>query len=126
MKYAITGLVLLLAGCAMKQPIEGRADLYIPAQVNLTSADLQGRTAFSPPMLVRRNGILYVTVPVRAASDLNLLVDYRYTFLNEQGMPIYQSSWMAKTLASRVWTEIAFNSMTADASDFRMDLRYSQ
>jgi hypothetical protein len=75
----------------------------------------------------RNGGILFVTVPIRSASNLDLHVDYRVTFLNQAGSPIYQSGWTGgTTLVRNVFSEIQFNSPSADAADFRLDLRYSQ
>jgi hypothetical protein len=124
----LAGLLLSpLAGCGIKQPIEGRKDPYVPKQVNLAEPDLQRRTAFREPIVTRRDGLLFVTLPVRAASDQNLHLDYRYTFFDQNGQILEETGWLAhKTLVSRLWTEIRFNSIHQEAADFRVDLRYSR
>ena len=77
MKYAILTLILLSLGCAVRPPIAGRADPYQHHQVNFADPDLANRTAVAPPMTERRNGLLYVTVPVRSSVNRDLHVDYR-------------------------------------------------
>jgi hypothetical protein len=130
MRYARFGLVLtvlvLLGGC-VKAPIEPRADPYVPPQINIADADLANRTAFLPVRTERRNGILYVTVPARAASNLDLHVDYKYTFLDENGMPVDETGWIGGTTLTRnSYTYIRFNSTNANAADFHLQLRYAQ
>ncbi len=129
MRYACFGLfVLMLAGCnQVTPPIEGRADPYPANQINLASQDLRDKTAISPPIVDRRNGILFVTVPIRSASNLDLHIDYRVTFFNTNGSILYQGSWEAlPTLIHNVPSEVRFNSTTSEAADWRLDLRYSR
>jgi hypothetical protein len=127
MKYLMLSLILLAAGCGVNKPIEGRADPYAPAQIHFADADLANKTAVSPPIMERRNGILYVTVPIRSAVNLDLHVDYKVSFFNEAGAPIEQSGWTGgTTLVSNTPSYIKFNSMSANAHDFQMDVRWSQ
>ena len=129
MRYACFGLlVLMLAGCnQVTAPIEGRADPYPANQINLASQDLRDKTAISPPIVDRRDGILYVTVPIRSASNYDLHVDYKVTFFNSNGSIIYQGSWeQMPTLIHNVPSELRFNSLTAEAADWRLDLRYAR
>lgn len=129
MRYACFGLlVLMLAGCTeVTPPIEGRADPYPANQINLASQDLRDKTAISPPVVDRRNGNLFVTVPIRSASSYDLRLDYRVTFFNSNGSIIYQGLWEAMPLlVHNVPSEVRFNSMTSEAADWRLDLRYSR
>lgn len=115
------------AGCSGKAPITGRADPYISEQIHLTNDDLADKTRLSPPSMERRNGILYVTVPIRSAVDKDLHVDYRVTFFNELGTPIENTNWMGgTTLYARTPQYIRFNSTSANAANFQMDIRWSQ
>ena len=125
-RYALYALVLLAAGCGVKPPIEPRMDPNLPAHYSFASEDLRSKTAIGLANQRRVNGILYVTVPVRSASNYDLYVDYRITFLNSEGAVIYQGPWESKTLVRNVFEEITFNSPDANAADWRMDLRYSQ
>lgn len=128
MRYAICSLILVLAGCGVRPPIEGRADPYLPPQITLASPELANFTAIGVPIIERRNGgILYVTVPIRSASDYDLHIDYRVTFLDRIGHPIYQSGWEGgKTLVRNIPDQITFNSPTPQAADWHLDLRYAQ
>ncbi|MGA2496276.1 MAG: hypothetical protein ABSH20_00960 [Tepidisphaeraceae bacterium] len=129
MRYACFGLlVLMLAGCnQVTPPIEGRADPYPASQINLASQDLRDKTAISPPIVDRRNGILFVTVPIRSASNYDLHIDYRVTFFSTNGSILYQGPWEPmQTLIHNVPSELRFNSTTSEAADWRLDLRYSR
>lgn len=127
MRYAMLGLMLFASACEVRSPVEARMDPYAPSQISFASQDLRSRTAVGLPRTERRNGILYVTVPIRAASEHDLHIDYRVTFFNEQGTPIYRGQWeQGPTLESNVFSEITFNSPSGDAADFRLDVRYAQ
>lgn len=117
----------LLTGC-VRPPIEGRFDPYSPPQVAFASPGLANKTAVGFPIMRRDNGgILHVTVPIRSASDYDLRVDYRVTFLDDRGAPIYQGGWEAAPVLERnIPSEIQFKSPTANAADFRLDVRYSE
>lgn len=116
-----------LTACGVKPPIEGRADPFLPVQITLADPDLANKTAIGVPIMERRSGILYVTVPIRSASGYDLRIDQRWSFLNAQGRPIYQGSWEGgKKLVSNVQDSIGANSLSGDAADFRLELRYSE
>jgi hypothetical protein len=122
-----TGGVLALAGC-VKPPIEGRLDPYPASQIHFASKDLRDHTAVGTPNATRDDSgnILYITVPVRAATDRELHVDYRVTFLNKNGQPLNQTGWFTRTLAPNVPDYITVNSLGSRAADFQMDFRYAQ
>lgn len=130
MKKTLLSSVLMLAavaGCGVKSPVDARKDPYIPRQIQLTEGDLRRNTAFGQPLVSRdQAGLLFVTVPLRAATELTLHVDYRATFFDSTGRPIQQTGWFSKTLYPQVYDHIAANSMSPDAADFEIDLRYSR
>jgi hypothetical protein len=126
---SLVALTLLIApGCGVKPTIEGRQDPYAPAQIMFASKDLRSKTAVSAPSVARDDtgGILHVTVPIRAATNLQLYVDYRTTFFDRNGQQISQTGWTRKTLAPNVPDRIVVNSMGPSAADFQIDLRYAQ
>ena len=125
---SIIALLFLLTACGVKPPIEGRQDPYHSPQISFASADLANRTAVGIPQMDRKEGILYVAVPIRSADNTDLHIDYRVTFLDERGNPIGSpSGWTGgTTLESNIPSFIRFNSHTADAADFKLDLRYAQ
>src|SRR4030095_6937143 len=127
MRYALLLVFLAVGGCGVRAPIEGRADPYTPAQVHFASADLANKTAVLPPVMERKNGILYVTVPVRSAVSRDLHVDYRITFFNDVGAPIDQTNWIGgTTLVANTPSYIKFNSVSGNAADFQLDLRWAE
>jgi hypothetical protein len=128
MKYAtILSLLLILAAGCVNPPVAGRADPYPPHQINLNSKDLANKTAVGQPVMERRDGLLFVTVPIRSTVDQNLHIDYRITFLNENGAPIYHGSWEGGTVLVRnVPSYIRFNSTSANAADFQLDIRWAE
>ena len=120
-------MTLLLAGC-VKPPIEGRLDPYPANQVHFASKDLRDNTAVGTPEASRDDAgnILYITVPIRAATNRELHVDYRVTFFDRNRQVLNQTGWFTRTLAPNVPDYITVNSMGARAADFQMDLRYAQ
>ena len=121
-------LALILASGCVKAPIEGRLDPYESKQIHFASADLKRRTAVGMPNAQRDDAgnILYITVPVRAATDTELHVDYRVTFFDRNGQVLNQTGWFTRTLAPNVPDYVTVNSMGGRAADFQMDLRWAQ
>ncbi len=120
-------LLAILSGC-VKAPIEGRQDPYAPSQIMFASKDLRNNTAVSAPSVSRdeAGGILHITVPIRAATNKQLYVDYRTTFFDRNNQQISQTGWTRKTLAPNVPDRIVVNSMGPTAADFQIDLRYAK
>lgn len=131
MKRVLVMLVVgTILGCqSVPAPVPGRADPYVPEQINIAEKALRQRTAFQQPRVVRdaETDILHVSVPARATTDQQLYVEYRTVFLDEHGMEINpDAAWVRKTLAPNVWTTLTANSTTPRAADFRMDIRYGR
>jgi uncharacterized protein YcfL len=128
MRYLGAVLILITTGCAVREPIAGRADPYRPHQINFADPDLANKTAVDVPRTERRNGLLYVTVPVRSSVNRDLHVDYRVTFFDENGIPIEGPTlWTSgPTLIANTPSYIQFNSISGNAANFQLDLRYAQ
>lgn len=122
----LSGLALV-SGCVEK-PIPGRADPHAPLQIDFTDDDLANRTAVGTPIVNRdaEGQLVHVTVPIRAATDKQLYIDYRVTFLDAYGQQVSATGWLNKTLAPNVYDQITFNSLSPRAADFRVDLRYAK
>jgi hypothetical protein len=120
-------LALVTVGC-LKAPIEGRQDPYAPSQIMFASKDLRNNTAVSTPSVARDDvgGILHITVPIRAATNKQLYIDYRTTFFDRNNQQISQTGWTRKTLAPNVPDRIVVNSMGPTAADFQIDVRYAK
>ena len=125
---AITALTLA-AGCVqhVSPPIVPRTDPFVPDQIHMTSDDLRQVTAVQPPIVKRDDsGLIFVTVPIRAATDSKLYVDYRVTFFDRGGEVISKSPWTPKTLPPNIPDQIMFNSSSSRAVDFQVDLRFAE
>jgi len=119
-------LLALTSGC-VKPPIEARQDPYLPSQVMMASKDLRKKTAVQAPAVSRDEaGILHVTLPIRAATDLQLYIDYRTTFFDRNGQEVSRTNWTTKTLAPNVPDRIVVSSMGPSAADFQIDVRYAK
>ncbi len=120
--------LLICSGCGVKAPIEGRQDPYASSQIMFASKSLRNDTAVNTPSVSRdeAGGILHITVPIRAATNLQLYIDYRTTFFDRNGQQISQTGWTRKTLAPNVSDRIVVNSMGPTAADFQIDLRYAK
>ena len=120
-------LTLMLATGCVKAPLEGRLDPHESKQIHFANADLRRRTAVGMPTAQRdeAGNILYLTVPVRAATDTELHVDYRVTFFDRNGQVLNQTTWFTRTLSPNVPDYITVNAMGPRAADFQMDLRWA-
>jgi len=126
MKYfALIPLFVILAGCGVKKPIEGRADPYPAGQVNFSNAILRDETTLSTPIATRDDvgNILRITVPLRSTTNQQLYIDYRASFFDRNGQLLSQSGWFTKTLTPNVPDSIIANSGSPLAADFRIDIR---
>jgi hypothetical protein len=128
-KFLIPLVAMSLAAGCIKPPVEARLDPYQPSQVEISDPDLRSHTTVGTPTAQRdREGnILYVTVPIRAATDRQLHVDYRVKFFDKGGQVLSETGWYARTLAPNVFDYITVSAGTAPrAADFQMDFRYSR
>ena len=131
MNKALLCLSLLAApaGCNTQPPIDARQETFDFRQVQLADENLRRNTRFGEPRVTRDPaGLLFVTVPVRATINETLYVQYRATFLDENGQPLPGSptTWFDKTLNPRVPETVSVNSTSPRAADFRIDFRYAR
>jgi hypothetical protein len=120
-------LALVLVGC-VKPPVEARLDPYGASQIQMASKELRDDTAVGTPVASRdeAGNILYITVPIRAATWQQLYVDYRVTFFDKNHQQLNQTGWFTKVLTPNVPDSITVNSTTSRAADFQVDFRYSK
>jgi hypothetical protein len=130
----VLGLSMIAAaGCNTVPPYkEGRAERYAPPQVIFTgpeAEDLQSWTAVDVPILTRDpSDLLFVNLPIRATGNKVLHTQYRVSFLNRTGEPLPGSptGWLRKDLEPGAREMIRFNSTSARAADFQLELRYAR
>ncbi len=128
LKYPLILLgLVVLSGCGVEPPLQGRQDPYPPPQITFVDGDLRKMTPVGMPILTRdEGGLLHVAVPIRADTDRTLFIDYRATFVDRNGQLLSQSSWLPKVLSPHVPDQIMVNSMSPRAADFQLDIRYSK
>ena len=126
----LTLTLLLGVGCqrGVLPPLEGGDDPYGRRQIMIADEDLRNRTSVGRPLVSRDEpgNLLYVTLPITAATNRELTIQYRATFFDESGAPINSTTWFRKTLSPRVTDSISVNSTSPRAADFQIDLRYAK
>lgn len=125
------GLALVGAaqGCNTQAPVDPRQETYLPRQIQIADNNLRRVTRFGEPQVTRDSaGLLYVTVPLRATINETIYVQYRVTFLDENGQPLPGSptSWFDKPLTPRVFESVSVNSTSPRAAQFTVDFRYAR
>ena len=116
----------LAAGCSgSKRPYTAREDPYGPSTIQLADRRMQRLLRFDQPRTSRDDaGLLYVSVPVRAATKRPQIVNYRFTFLDDSGRELPGSGvYQTTTLESNVFQTIQGNSTSPQAADYRLDIR---
>jgi hypothetical protein len=113
-----------LTGCE-KPPITPQAELYPAGQIHLSSDELQSLTAVGTPQVTRDpvGNLVIVSVPIRAATDKRLYVDYRVHFFDKDRIELYQTSWLPKELEPNTPDQVRVESTTPRATDFQIDFR---
>lgn len=129
-KNTLLGLMLAglitagASGCRTEAPVTGRAETYDHPWLTVGSGDLRTKTRIGEARRVRdENGLLFVSVPVRNTSDLQLYVAYRVTFFDRDQMElsVYRGTI---TLPPNAIREAKANSTTPRAKSFQMELNY--
>lgn len=124
--FSACALLLLVAGC-VKPPNLGRADPYAMSQITFAEDSLQRLTAVGTPIVSRpaETNLLTVTVPVRAASNRRLFVEYQGLFFDDTGVEIDRTAWMNKTLEPNVQDVVTVRSANPRSTAFRIAFRYA-
>jgi len=122
----LVGAPLLLVGCggSPDAPITGRADRFEQPWLQLGSQNLRVDTVVGDARPVRdANGIFRVSVPVRNVTDLELHIDYTYTFTDENGTEVNRYPGVLH-IPSRQTAEAVGNASSPAATKFRLALSY--
>ena len=123
--------LLALSSCASPNPeptpfhneINGSQMVIFSGQDDLSSHIALGTLSKSTDT----NGLLHVILPVHNSSDLDLYLDYRVTYFDENHTPIdLPGPWETKTLHSNRSEFIQVNASTPRARDFQIELRWAR
>jgi uncharacterized protein YcfL len=122
---ALLAPLLVLAGCAASGP---PAPQYLPTHINIRDTELDSELTRLPVTVdVDPSGFMSVTVPLRSEADFILKVDYRFTFLDAQGLPINADpAWMPMALEPGVVENLIGTCPMPGAADFVVDVRPEQ
>ena len=129
MRFLLIPFALLLIGCdnIVLPTVEGRNDPYDAKQVHFSNEELRRDTAVGRPTVTRdQSGLMFVTVPIRDATDVRLYVDYRVTFFDQNRQEISKTTWFTKILEPRTPDQVTVNSTSPNAVDFQVDFRYAK
>lgn len=124
----ITLLLVTLAGCnRTKAPYNVNADPYLPEQVQVADRRLAGRLAFQNPRADRDEaGLLFVTVPVRAATNRPQIIQYRVTFFDETGRPLPGGEYKRQDLESNTFAYLQGTSTSPRADSYQVEIRQAR
>ncbi len=119
-----------LAGCdTVRAPYAPGGD-QLPAsnypKVAFLDKELSGMLVVDPSIVVvdRPEGRpMKVTVPLRSVVDFTMKVQYQYTWRDALGRPVGESGWKFTRVEPRVQVPFQANAITADAADWRLEVR---
>ena len=126
----LAGVILVAAGVGgCTDPITANQDPIMQyPQVHMESYYLQQWTRVQPPITSRVGaGQLHVTVAIRNLTDSDMGLDYKYYFTGPSGSMVEnETGWKLVTIPRKGISQIEFTSLSADARDFRVELRQRQ
>lgn len=130
-KWALLGLVAVvgavMAGCT--DPIVPGQDAFVQyPQVQVDSYWLQTWTRVQPPVATRMGaGQLQVDIPIRNLTDSDLNLDFKYYFTDKNGVPVENpDSWVHTRVPRKGIGTIEFQSLSAMAQDFHVEIRVAK
>ena len=130
---AIALLPLSFIGCGSEPPpSDGPAspmgEGMGPMHVVCTSTALARSTAVGP--IVRTTdaaGLMHLSVPIRAVTDGDITVNYRFTFTDANHASVDEPvGWQTRTLHAGTFEHVDGVAPSPQAADFELDLRYAQ
>ncbi|MEM7227589.1 MAG: YcfL family protein [Planctomycetota bacterium] len=139
MKQYAMGLVLvtMVASVGCQQPTytgpsPGLGDPY-PApqndpQITVLNRELQPWLAFQPARVLRtETETMAVNVPMRNATDEYYQLDYRFIFLDANGLELTPvMGWRHMPVQPRQMVRFDAKSLTADAVDYRLEVKWAK
>jgi uncharacterized protein YcfL len=118
-----------LAGCADTGVIGAKTDEAATyPNLTLSQPSLSQAVRFHPPQVSRTAaGNLLVVVPLRAASNETLHLEYRAVWFDAQHRPIPpEMTWAPLRLEPRQPQQLSVNSSSSDAVDYNLQFRWGK
>ncbi len=115
---------MLLGGCT--DTIPAYQDPNAPLQVSMSAYWLQWYLRVTVPKPERVGaGQLKVTLQLFNATDNDLLVQYKYYFIDKNGTQVdnIDAGWETERIPPKGTHQISFTSLSAAAEDFRVTFR---
>ena len=131
-RFAVVLLPLLtFAGCGSPDlaPTPPRNEPYALQPVVFSGQDDLSNhvTVGTISKTIDISGLMHLTVQVRDTNTIDLYVDYRVTYFDDNHTPVdMPTAWQTKTLHSNVFEYIEANASTPRAKDFQIDIRTAQ
>ena len=128
----LTSVLAATALCGCKSdtgpigPISDEALRY--PQLTFSDRSIQQALGFQKPIVSQTgDGLMQVTVPVRATSREPLHIEYKTVWLDASGRPVPPDlSWRHLILEPRQPTDITVNATSKEAKDFNMQFRWAR
>ena len=127
---ACATLALFAAGChSDTSPIGAQSDPFTTyPNITLSQPSLTDAVKFQSPVLSRTtNNNMQVIVPVRAASNETLHLEYRAIWFDATHRPLSpEMSWTPLRLEPRQPQQITVSSSSSDAVDYNLQVRWGK
>lgn len=130
-------LALTLAPCALTgcktsdpRPYAGRADPVAAPDNNprivMSHPELMNSLGYDAPIVVRPDDLLTVAVPTRNLGDERYILDYRFTWYDNNGMEIRPAmGWREVVLEPKGQKRLQANALDKRAVDWKMEVRWA-
>lgn len=122
----------VLAGCNNPRPNPAQPDPFPPPinhpRVNVVSPQLERGIGVQEATIIPAGpGPMRVQVPVRSLTDHTYLLDYRFTFFDENGMMLEpRMGWRMVTMRPRQIVQMNASSLDDRAHDWRLELKWAE
>lgn len=123
---ALFACMVLVVGChSAKRPHEGQPDPLPPDEYPqiATLEGLKGYVVIGD-VVTQQGPPLEVSVSVRARTDKELNVQYRFVFLDSKSLPLdADPDWRYITMPARTQAYMRANALDSNAVDWRLEIR---
>lgn len=119
----------IVTGCASTDVVAGRYDTadHYP-NVTLSERSLQDALGFQEPVISQTpSGLMRVTIPLRARSNDELHLEYRFVWLDDEGAPVQpEMNWRPLRLEPRQPQYVSASASSAAAENYNFQVRWGR